>query len=274
MLIILEVYNIFYSAKKLTGYDVFAIDGQVGVLEDFLFDDEKWTIRYFVIGVGNWLDKRQVLLSPICLDMVDQNRAGLNVIADKQTIKDSPDVLSEPPISRQQEVKIHNHYGWSHYWAGNELWGPHPSPRALTSLGRGKMGDEEVDDKVFEEVRELQEKSQPTNLRSIKEIASQLTGYSISAQDGNFGHVDDVLIDEDTWTIRYFVIDTMKWWPSKHVIISPDWITDISWADRHVVIDLTQQDIKDGPVYDPDQTLSKPFEEEVHDAYKKKAYWE
>jgi len=29
------------------------------------------------------------------------------------------------------------------------------------------------------------------------------------------GHLDDFIIDDETWTIRYVVVDTRNWWPGK-----------------------------------------------------------
>lgn len=33
-----------------------------------------------------------------------------------------------------------------------------------------------------------------------------MVGYHISATDGYFGHVDDFLVDDVTWALRYLVV--------------------------------------------------------------------
>ena len=67
-----------------------------------------------------------------------------------------------------------------------------------------------------------------------------MDGYGVHAKDGNIGHIEDFIIDEKTWSIRYLVIGTRNWWPSKKVVIPPQWIDSIGWADSKVVLDLTQ----------------------------------
>ena len=40
-----------------------AVDGEIGHIEDFIMDDETWTIRYAVADTGNWSSGKKVLLS-------------------------------------------------------------------------------------------------------------------------------------------------------------------------------------------------------------------
>ncbi len=55
------------KAKTLTGYKLDSLDGEIGRVKDFYFDDRHWTIRYLVADTGNWLSDRQVLISPHAL---------------------------------------------------------------------------------------------------------------------------------------------------------------------------------------------------------------
>jgi hypothetical protein len=53
------------SLKDLEHYTVMASDGELGTAANFLFDDERWAIRYLVVEPGLFHEGRQVLVSPI-----------------------------------------------------------------------------------------------------------------------------------------------------------------------------------------------------------------
>jgi sporulation protein YlmC with PRC-barrel domain len=59
--------------------------------------------------------------------------------------------------------------------------------------------------------------------------ASALMGYTIQTEDGEIGHVEDVLVDDQSWAIRYLVVDTKNRWVSKAVLVSPAWLTRVTW---------------------------------------------
>ena len=63
------------------------------------------------------------------------------------------------------------------------------------------------------------------------QTAMAVMGYAVRAEDGEIGHVKDVLVDDKTWTIRYLVIDAEKWWAGKRVLVSPAWLTRVMWDD-------------------------------------------
>ena len=67
---------------------------------------------------------------------------------------------------------------------------------------------------------ESKKESGDPQLRSTGEVI----GYSIHANDGDIGHVDDFMIDDNDWIVRYVVI-TRSWWP----LLAPEWIERISW---------------------------------------------
>ena len=74
------------------------------------------------------------------------------------------------------------------------------------------------------------------HLRSTRNVA----GYHIEATDGMVGHVADFIIDDETWEIRYLVIDTKNWWPGKQVLVSPRWIDRVSWSESKVFVSLSR----------------------------------
>jgi len=56
-----------------------------------------------------------------------------------------------------------------------------------------------------------------------------MIGSHIEAGDGSIGHVEDCLVDEKGWRMRYLVIDTGRWLPGRKVIVAPNWIRAVSW---------------------------------------------
>ena len=115
--------------------------------------------------------------------------------------------------------------------------------------------------------RPLQKKSDP-HLRSVNDTI----GYHLEAIDGAIGHVEDFLIDEDDWSVRYLVVDTRNWWPGKKVVIAPSWISDVSWTRSQVVVDLTREAIKGSPAYDPSVPWNPAYAMELHDYYGRPRY--
>ncbi len=63
------------TARKLKGYKLHSLDGEIGKVTEFYFDDKHWTIRYLVADSGTWLTGRQVLISPVFDDRREQGRA-------------------------------------------------------------------------------------------------------------------------------------------------------------------------------------------------------
>src|SRR5262249_56338846 len=85
------------------------------------------------------------------------------------------------------------------------------------------------------------------NLRSARDV----TGYYIQATDGDLGHVEDFLVDDETWAIRYCIVDTRNWLPGRKVLVSPEWIQRVSWEDSKVYVDLSKRHIKSPPHLHP-----------------------
>ena len=60
------------KVKTLKGYKLQCIDGEIGKVKEFYFDDHNWTIRYLIADTGNWLVGKEVLISSYALDGVNK----------------------------------------------------------------------------------------------------------------------------------------------------------------------------------------------------------
>jgi hypothetical protein len=88
-------------AKALKGYTLNSLDGEIGTVKEFYFDDQHWTIRYLVADTGSWLSGRQVLISPYAMVAVNMEKKNIEINLTKKKIEDSPPLDSDKPVSRQ-----------------------------------------------------------------------------------------------------------------------------------------------------------------------------
>jgi sporulation protein YlmC with PRC-barrel domain len=236
-------------ASELKGYSIRATDGDIGHVDDFYFDDQSWVIRYLVVNTGNWLTGRSVLISPIAIEKAVWLEEKLHISLTRDQVKNSPSVEVHPPLSRQREIEYFNYYGWPYYWEGGGVWGPWPHPRNLVE-SRARSEED-----IIQKSRRIGENTDP-HLRSTDEVI----GYHIGATDGEIGHLEDLLIDDETWAIQYTVADTRNWWPGKKVLVGLQWIENISWTDSRVYVSLSRETLKNGPEFDPSTPLTPEYE--------------
>ena len=244
------------SMKDLKKYAIQATDGVVGNVKDFYFDDRVWVIRYLVVETGSWLASRKVLISPVAVGTPDWSQEVLPVSMTVAQVKDSPDIDTDKPVSRQHEIQYLGYYGYPYYWDGTGLWGDEMYPN-MAAPGAA-LATTEVSQAVDN-----------PHLRSFNAV----TGYSIHATDGDIGHVEGLLVDEETWAIRYLVVDTSNWWLGHQVLVAPQWIQSVSWPDSTVSVNLTRQAIQDAPAYDPALGLDREQEINTFNHYGRAGYW-
>jgi hypothetical protein len=240
--------------SALEGFTVHATDGDVGTLQDLYFDDQEWKIRYLVVGTGPWLLGRQVLLAPLCVDLVRWQMRELIVDLTREQVEKSPEVDLAQPVSRQMEAKLHQYYRWAPYWR--------TGARALAAA----QAEEAT---AADEASEAERRAGAPALRSAQEVA----GYDIQASDGEIGHIDDFFIDVTYWAIRYLLVDTRDWLPGKQVLVSREWLQAIDWARSQARVGLTRQEIKSSPEYDPDVPVARSYEVELYEHYGVPGYW-
>jgi len=256
------------KVTELNGYSLLATDGELGKVKDVFFDDEKWTIRYLVVETGSWLNSRQVLISPYSIAQVNAADESIAVRLTQEQVKNSPDIDTHQPISRQMEGDYSRYYGLGSYWLGPELWGA----GALPILGAAQVeGMGHVPNRAEELLEAASDNPEDYHLRS----ADNVKGYHIRGTDDEIGHVQDMLFDDENWAMRYFVVDTRNWWPGgRKVLIATHWIDRLDWADSLVYVNLTQDQIRNSPELDPDQPLDVAAETRLHQHYDKRIYWE
>jgi len=240
------------SLKSLEGYRVGATDGLIGHVSDFYFDDEAWVVRYLIVDTGEAPRRRKVLISPISIQQPDWTERIFPVHLTCDQVKNSPDIDTDKPVSRQQEMGYLGYYGYGKYWGGGGLWGAGLYPDIIQAgrqttrdRGRSENGRQRLDN---------------PHLRSV----NALLRYYVHAKDGDIGHVDGFLLEERTWAIRYLIVNTSNWWLGHDVLIAPEWIKEINWLDSTVSIHLSRLSIKTAPPYDSTTVLDREQETNLH----------
>jgi len=250
-----EVIVVLRSLRELRGYKIIASDGEIGQVHEFYFDDLNWNVQYMVADTGTWLNKQRVLIAPAGLGRADWEENAFHLNIARKQVEKSPPISADEPVSRQKQIKLLEYYDWPVYWAPR---GPHVAGSELMAtklINAAKKDDKE---------NLVSENDWDPHLRSTREVM----GYKIHAVDDDIGFVEDFIVDDEIWKLKYLVVDTRKWLPgSKKVLISPDWIKDVDWLDSEVKVKMDSDSIKNCPEFDPGLPVNAEYETELYDYY-------
>jgi len=122
------------------------------------------------------------------------------------------------------------------YWAAHSCGGRIPT----LCIERDKLGTHLKDEKAWDPIC----------------AALTMCGYHIQAIDGEIGHVEDFIIDDETWAIRYVVVDTRNWWPGNKVLISPNGSSALVGTIESLC-DLSRETIKKSPQYTEESLVTR-----------------
>ena len=229
-----------WEASVVGGYRLAGIDGEIGSVRDFYFDDQSWVIRFLIADTGNWLTGIHISIARAALIEVDGGERHISVDMTREQIERSPVLSSQAPVSEQLEAVSFGIYGSPEMGPDKPVRGP---------AVRGMRRD--------------------PHLRSTHHVR----GYHVQAVDGDIGVVSDFIIDDATWAIRYLVIDTQNWLEGRHVLISPQWIERVSWIKSSVLVSLSRAAIEQSPE-DPGGSLrTREYETRLHEHYDRRGYW-
>jgi hypothetical protein len=216
-----------HNTYVLSGHKIAALDGEIGHIKDFYFDDKTWVIRYLVVDTGSWLSGRLVLLTPHAFGKLDSFERTLHLKLNKKQIENSPSIEAHRPVSRQYEMEYYRYYGWPAYWEGSALWGFGGFPVVLPPT------------------REEMAAQHKHHHRDDKHLQSTnaVNGYHLEARDGVIGTVSGFMVDDKSWAIREMVVEAGPWYTHKEILISPDKIDRLSYEESKVYVRLTRADI-------------------------------
>ncbi len=260
-----------FAITGLLGSPVKTEDGDAGLVKDYLFDDRTWKFRWMVVDTGAWLPGRKILIhpsaiEPLAIDPPRNGRLGMlggsdrlvvSVALTHSEVQASPDATEDEPVTQQMENHLYDYYGWDPIWGAtnfgtNAISSPTLAP-SIAAYPRAHGGIE-VD---------VRASGGDTHLRSV----AALKGYHVEASDGEIGHVENFLIDEAGWHIRYLVIATRNWWPGKHVRLAPYAVDAVDWSQKRIVLNVTREQVKSSPEWDPATAANELAEQVLHRHY-------
>jgi sporulation protein YlmC with PRC-barrel domain len=215
-----------HNINSLIGNRIEATDGEIGKVVEFYFDDETWTIRYLILKIENWISGRKVLISPEALVKGTTSSETFFINLTKKQVISSPDIDTDKPVFRQQEIELYGHYSWKGYWESGFYAG------GLGSQIDSKENHKRVDVDL--------------HLRS----SNQLTGYEIFGIEGEIGHIKDFIIDDQTWKLIFLVIGTNHQLGGNNILVAAGHIKQLLWSDSEVYTDLKFSSIKDCSLFD------------------------
>lgn len=215
------------NTKDLYGHKLSAVDGEIGQVKDFYFDDTLWAVRYLVADTGSWLTGRLVLLAPHSFGRWDQFERTLHVKLPIKQIEASPSIESHRPVSRQNEIDFHKYYGWPAYWNGGAIWGLGGLPVILPP----SKDEMEADLNPHQDDKHLQS-------------TQALTGFHVQSGNETIGHVSGFLVDDRSWEIHNLVVETGHWYSGQEVLIAPEMVERISIAESKIFVTTTIAEIQ------------------------------
>jgi hypothetical protein len=248
----LGVQKMLRQIRPLRTYRLHATDGDIGHLEQFYFDDRDWKIKYFVVDIGTWLHGKKVLMSPSAIIGVDAPTKTINAAFSKQEVQESDDVGTHKPEGLEEPHDYALYLGWPYYLglnALNDCDGPLPDTAHDAQIG--KTSERSIRQACDE------------HLRSSKMVSR----YHVMAVDGEIGQIEDGIVDDETWTIKYVVATVSNWWSAKKVLVPTEWILWISAAESNVYVSLTRDNIAAAPDFDPEKPLTGDLEIALHNHY-------
>lgn len=210
------------SARNLVGHRISVKDGDIGRCVDLLVDTNKWSARYLVVEAGPWLSGRKLFLSPLALSKADWTSRRMVLDTSRAQVGAAPFLEDDALLTREHEFDLFRHYGWS--------------MEGLTPIS---------DDAPRSDLT----RPPPLGpaLRSVNEILS----YGLEADGGPAGHVDDFIVDDDTWLLPYVVAESQSWLTGRKVLVPTERILGIDWDDRAVEVAVPIAAIEEAPEYDP-----------------------
>jgi PRC-barrel domain len=245
-----------FAVSGLEGCPIAASDGRIGAVKDFLFDDQSWKIRWMAVDTGDWLPGRKVLIHPSAIAplkippkprlpmMSPGDSLEVSVNLTKQQIEASPEAREDDPVSKDMTALLYDYYGWDPDWGA-------------TNTGESAIVAEAA------VRREADIETGPEGGPQLRSAAA-VRGYHVHASDGELGHVENLLADDANWDIRYLVIATRSWWPGKIVQLAPYAVTDIDWPDHQVKLNVTRDQVRSAPAWDPLAMTDEVSEQQLH----------
>lgn len=103
--------------------------------------------------------------------------------------------------------------------------------------------------------------------------ASELKKVHLETRNGTIGKIKDLYFDDESWTVRYLVVDTGRWLSGRRVLLSPSSVIGGALDRDKLPVNLTKAQIDKSPGIQTDQPVSEQHQRDLHAYYGWPAYW-
>ena len=200
------------TVEQMRGMEVAGEDGAIGTLEDVFFDHQDWRLRHAVVFAGSWLSGRWIVLPAPILRDLDLARRRVRADTSRIRVRAAPVPVTDRPLSRAFEKALYPHYGCEPYW------------ESAASAGDGGG-------------------------RSHLLSAEELKGYHVEARDGELGRLEDYLVEEEGWRIRYLSVAKRWWLPGRRLAAPAEWIQLVNWRHKRILLRHFREEIRDSSAF-------------------------
>jgi hypothetical protein len=193
-------------------------------------------VRYLVIDTSKWLPGRKVLVPPEAIVTPWHHQPAVAVELTTERIRSSPDIDTVLPVSRLRKELLHRHLQWTPYWDPTIVPIP-PMPPPDPAL-------------AVEEDRQAAGRRGVSGRRYAPKC-KRAGWLSRQGEDGEVGHVKDLLLDDDLRRILFLVGEVKGSLSGKKMLVGPSVITRVDWATSTVHVNANRQGLKNAQEYNP-----------------------
>ncbi len=231
----------------------------IGELWGLVVDRQSWSITHIVVEPGRRLKSSGILVSREALSFLDRRKGilGVSIVSGEANRGEEGDVsaMLESPHVTRLKVSMEPEDDWAL-----------PRPAPLPAFPLPVVSSFYVAEGALQAWDGPPPESRPKTCRD-------LIGCSVQGIDGTVGVVDDLLLDDDGWAIRYAVVDTGRWFPGRKAILPTLWLKHSREEMESLQVDLRVEDVKAGPSFDRGQSMTPDTEREIFRHYDRKPYW-
>lgn len=257
----------FWNWKVLYHKKVDTSDRAAGRLVDLIFDQIGWAIRYIRIDSSTiLLQHKEKIVSSLALATVSM--AEIKLHESYKMIETSEVIEQKYPLTRDVEKKIHDHYGWKYYWdlpAFSDSFGNDNFPNEYK---KKYLLNTELKDSLtgFTINKRDREKHQ-------LELCTMLIGANVQSIDEEVGKIDDFIIDDNGWVIRYLICTIIDSVLPVHRYIPTLLVTGVDMQDHHIYCSCSSDKLKAGFEPVSVSTMDREFEKRLLAYFEIEPYW-
>ena len=255
-----------FSLREIQGFKLGTLDGDFGEVKAFLIDDFDWVVRYLHVEI----DDRQVILSPQAVSNILMDEGVIRVNVDLDTIMNSPKVDLDKDLSRELERQLSDYYHWPYYWEPTEYPNTMPGDLTVVPLVDMELERQNQEAELIPETGVTGDSATgfgngDFHLRSTHEIFGYTLHTTNDQQDA--GKLHDMVVQQEDWSILYLIADAGGMLSNRKVLVSPTWVQEVDEDERRVLINLSEDTIKNSPEFNMITDITLDFQTRLKDYY-------